>query len=313
MLLKMSRAAEPAHSNEGDDTHMTDLTGKVALITGATNGIGEVTARELARMGAHVVVVGRSREKTERVVQTIQAETGSTAVTPLLADLSLQREVRRLADEFQARFQRLDLLINNAGATFEKRYVTAEGLEMTFALNHLAYFLLSALLLDVLKQTAAQTGEARIVNVASTAHRTAALDFDDLQAQKRYIGFVAYGRSKLANLLFTFELARRLQGTGVTVNAIHPGGVRTGFAQNDPGITRLLWNLLTPFLRTPEQGAETLIHVATDPALRGRTGGYYADNRLTTASAAAQDVEAQRRLWAASEALVAQSAAAQAG
>src|SRR5215207_6225037 len=203
---------------------------KIILITGATNGIGKAAALELAKQGNTVVIVGRNPAKTQATVEEIKQQSGNSAVEGLIADLSSLADVRRLADEFRQRHSRLDVLINNAGALFAERELTVDGYEMTFAVNHLAYFLLTNLLLDLLKASA----PARIVNVASDAHKGMKINFDDLQLEKNYGGMMgpAYGQSKLANILFTYELARRLAGTGVTVNALHPGLVRTGFAGN---------------------------------------------------------------------------------
>lgn len=272
---------------------------KVVLITGATNGIGRVAALELAKMGARVVIVGRSREKTEAVRQEILAAGGNA--DSLLADLSALDEVRRLAAEFRARYDRLDVLVNNAGAIFARRQATADGYEMTFALNHLNYFLLTHLLLDVLKASA----PARIVNVSSDAHRSAQMNFDDLQHENSYgmSGFQAYGRSKLANVLFTYELARRLAGTSVTANALHPGFVATGFGRNMPGLMNRVMGIMHRFAITPEQGAQTLIYLASSPEVEGVTGKYFDKNRPVRSSPASYDETAQKRLWDISERL----------
>ena len=204
------------------------MNGKICLVTGATNGIGKATAQALAQMGATVVIVGRNPAKCAAVVSEIKHSSGNDAVEALIADLSIMAEVRQVADQFKAKYQQLHVLVNNAGAAYGKRQVTAEGFEKTFALNHLSSFLLTSLLLDTLKASA----PARIVNVSSDAHKGAHLDFDDLQSAQGNFVFNAYGRSKLANVVFSYELARRLSGTGVTVNVLHPGLVRTGFASN---------------------------------------------------------------------------------
>ena len=196
---------------------------KICLVTGATSGIGKAAAHGMATMGYTTVVVGRNRDKCERVCRRIRQQTANPDVSYLIADLSSQKEIRRLAEEFKGTFDRLDVLVNNAGAKILQRLTTVDGYEMTFALNHLAYFLLTRLLIERLQAA----GHARIINVSSGAHGGAAIDFDDLQNEKAYIGKVAYNQSKLANLLFTYELARRLDGTGITVNAMAPGGVIT--------------------------------------------------------------------------------------
>jgi retinol dehydrogenase-12 len=207
---------------------------EICMVTGATSGIGAVTARALAEKGAAVVVVGRDAEKSEATVNLIQQQTGNPRVEYLLADLSVQEEIRRLAERFKSRYQRLHVLVNNAGAFFMSRQLSADGLEMTFALNHLAYFLLTHLLLDILKASA----PARIVNVSSNGHRGMKINLEDLKSQGRYAPMQAYGQSKLANLLFTYELARRLEGSGVTVNALHPGFVATNLAANNGWLAR---------------------------------------------------------------------------
>ena len=214
---------------EGLDIEDRSMRGKVCLITGATSGIGKAAALELARRGATLALVGRNQWRCERTVREITEKTGNTSVEYFLADLAYQDHVRNLAQEFQSRHQKLDVLLNNAGAIVLTRQRTADGIELTFALNHLGYFLLTCLLLDTLKASA----PARIVNVSSDAHQRAILELDDLQCQREYRGFWAYARSKLANLLFTYELDRRLGGTGVTVNTLHPGLVATNFLSNN--------------------------------------------------------------------------------
>lgn len=277
---------------------MGDMQGKVVLITGATNGIGRAAALALARMGASVAVAGRNQQRLDDTLAMIRAESGVEAVSGLLADLSTQAGVRQLADTFREQHDRLDILLNNAGANFRERADTADGLERTFALNHMAYYLLTRLLLDMLQASA----PARIVNVSSEAHRQQrTFDFDNLDGRRRWpmFGFGAYSQSKLANVLFTRELARRLEGSGVTVNAMHPGVVNTGLFQNVGGIGGLVLRTLAPvFMKTPEQGADTLVWLASAEELEGRSGGYYVRRRLREPSAAAQDVEAAQRLWA---------------
>lgn len=277
---------------------MTDLQDKTVLITGATNGIGRAAALALAKRGATVAVAGRDRQRLDAALAMIRAESGNEAVSGLLADLSTQAGVRQLADAFREQHDRLDVLLNNAGASFRERADTADGLERTFAVNHMAYYLLTRLLLDMLRAGA----PARIVNVSSEAHRQQrAFDFDNLDGRKRWglFGFGAYSQSKLANILFTRELARRLDGTGVTVNAMHPGVVNTGLFQHIGGIGGLLLGALAPvFMKTPEQGADTLVWLATAAEMEGQSGGYHDRRRLREPSAAAQDDDDARRLWA---------------
>jgi retinol dehydrogenase 12 len=274
------------------------MNGKTVLITGATNGIGRVAALELAKMGADVVVVGRSREKTQAVVNEIRTQGGK--VDMLLADLSSLDEVRRLAAAFKSKYNRLDVLINNAGAFFSSRHETVDGYEMTFALNHLAYFVLTNELLDVLKDSA----PARIINVSSDAHRGTSLNFDDLNRKKSYSGsgFGVYSESKLANVLFTYELARRLQGTDVTVNALHPGFVATGFGHNNGGLARLAMSLIQRVAAiSPEKGAETIIYLASSPEVEGVTGRYFDKSKAVRSSDQSYNEAAARRLWEVSE------------
>jgi NAD(P)-dependent dehydrogenase (short-subunit alcohol dehydrogenase family) len=277
------------------------MQGKTVLVTGATNGIGKVTALELARMGAQVVIVGRSAERSAAVVQEIQGKTGNGQVEALVGDLSLRREVRRVAEEFKAGHSRLHVLVNNAGAIYDQRQETEEGLERTFALNHISYFLLTNLLLDVLKASA----PARVVNVSSGAHAMGKLDFNDLQNQKSYSmgGFRAYGQSKMMNILFTYELARRLKDTGVTVNALHPGAVATGFGRNNRGLFNRIFAMLGPFMLTPERGAETSLYLASSPEAEGVTGRYFERKQPTASAPASYDEATQRRLWEVSEAI----------
>jgi NAD(P)-dependent dehydrogenase (short-subunit alcohol dehydrogenase family) len=274
---------------------------KVFLITGATAGIGLVTARELARTGATVVGVGRNPEKSAAVTKQIREQTGNPNVEFLLADLSVQKQVHALAQTFRERYARLDVLINNAGAVYLKRQETADGLELTFALNHLSYFLLTHLLLDRLKASA----PARIVNVASRAHiRTPGLDFNDLQNRRGYVGLNVYNESKLCNVLFTQELARRLAGTNVTVNALHPGVVATNFFLNNGLLGQLARPIINLISISPEDGAKTTLYLATSPEVEGVTGKYFDDRqREIPSSQASYDRAAQLRLWQVSEQL----------
>jgi len=266
---------------------------KVCMVTGATSGIGLVTAQALARDGAKVIVVGRNPERGAATVGRIQQETGNSAVELMVADLSVQAQVRQLASEVQRRFAHIDVLINNAGALFGQRQLTAEGIEMTFALNHLAYFLLTNLVLDRLSASAS----GRVVNVSSEAHRGARLDFSDLQGEHRYRGWRAYAQSKLANILFTYELARRLEGTGVVTNALHPGFVATNFGRNNRSVTAALWRILQLAAISPEQGAQTIIYLASSAEVEDVTGKYFVKNKAVRSSEASCDRTVAERLW----------------
>jgi retinol dehydrogenase 12 len=268
------------------------LQGQVCLVTGATSGIGEVTAHALARQGATVVVLGRNSEKGAATVASIQQESGNPSVDFLLADLTDQDQVRRAVAEFRDGYARLDVLINNAGGFFWMRQESVDGIEMTLALNHLAPFLLTNLLQDMLKASA----PARVINVSSDMHRSAQMDFDDLQIERGYSGRKAYGRSKLALTLFTYELARRLGGSHVTANAVHPGFVATGI-----GLTNAFLRLFRPvirlFAKSPEEGAETSIYLAASPDVESTTGAYFVDKQAVPSSPASYDEAAAERLW----------------
>ncbi len=280
------------------------MAGKTVLVTGATSGIGRVMASELAALGARVGIVGRDPARTEAVRDAIRAAGTNQAVESFLCDFSSQKSIRALAREVDARFDRLHVLVNNAGAVNGSRRVTEDGLELTFAVNHLGYFLLTELLLPRLKASA----PARIVSTASAAHFGQRIDFDDLQGEKGYRAFRAYGRSKLANILFTRELARRIAGTGVTANCFHPGVVRSGFARNDKGLIALGAKLGGLFMISPEKGADTGVWLATAPELEGVSGKYFAKRREARGSPAARDEATAKRLWDASEQLVSPSA-----
>jgi retinol dehydrogenase-12 len=282
------------------------MQGKICLITGATLGIGKETALGLVRRGAHVAIVGRDADRTRAAAESIRLEAGAEEVTSLSADLSSLAEVRRLAREFKTRYSRLDVLVNNAGGIFTRREESVDGFERTWALNHLSYFLLTQELLELLKASA----PARIVNVASTMHTSGVIDFDDLQGEKSYGGIRAYSQSKLANVLFTYALARRLEGTGITANCLHPGGVATGFGQNTPGALKLFMRLARPFLITPEQGAATSIYLASSPDVEGVSGKYFAKCKSARSSAASHDEALQERLWAFSVTQIGQDGAA---
>jgi len=276
------------------------MAGRTVLVTGGTGGIGRATALGLASMGAHVAITGRDAGRTEGAAREIRAA-GGGQVDVFVADLSSQSEVRRLADEVLQRLTRIDVLVNNVGGHWNTRHVTADGLEHTFALNHLAPFLLTNLLLVRLKQS----GSARVVTVSSNAHAMGRIDFDDLQGERSYSGARAYNQSKLANVLFTHGLARRMQTTSVTANALHPGVVNTSFGAEDPsGVQRLLVPLMRPFMKAPAQGAATSVHVASAPGLDQVTGGYFANSKPKRSSERSYDETDAARLWQISADLV---------
>lgn len=274
------------------------MKGKVCLVTGATSGIGEVAATELARREARVVLVGRSLERCDATAARIRVAAAYADVDALVADLSVQAEVRRLAEQVRERYDRLDVLLNNAGGMFLERHESADGIEMTLALNHFSYFILTDELLPLLKKSA----PARIINVASDAHKGATLDFDDLECRRRYSGWRAYQRSKLANILFTYELARRLEGTGVTANTLHPGFVRTRFFESFTGwagfITRLGASLIAI---NADEGARTSIYLATSPEVEKVSGQYFVRCKPARSSPQSHDRQAALRLWQISE------------
>lgn len=277
-----------------------EMQGKICLVTGATSGIGLVTARELALKGATVIVAGRSQEKAQSAVNQIRAETGSEQVDYVWADLSSHAEIREMAGEVQRRYSRLDVLVNNAGAYFLRRQESVDNYEMTFTTNHLSYFLLTDLLLDLIKVSA----PARIINVSSNSHYNNPIDFDDLQNKARYRGMQPYGRSKFANVLFTYELARRIQGSGVTVNALHPGFVRTNMGKNNSWFARLIVPLVQLQGVTPEVGAETTIYLATSAEVNDGTGKYFIKKRAVDSDPATYDQAAAARLWEISAGMV---------
>jgi retinol dehydrogenase-14 len=281
------------------------MAGRTVVVTGGTAGIGRATALGLAAMGAHVAITGRDTERAEAAAHEIRAA-GRGQVDVFVADLSSQAEVRRLAGEVLNTYPRLDVLVNNVGGYWNTRHVTPDGLEHTFALNHLAPFLLTNLLLDRLQQS----GPARVVTVSSNAQAMGRIDFDDLQGERSYSGARAYNQSKLANVVFTYELARRLRGSVVTANALHPGVVRTAFGAEDPrGIQRVLVPLARPFMKTPAQGAATSIHLASAPDLEQTTGRYFANSKPKRSSTRSYDEAAAARLWQVSTDLVGLTAA----
>jgi len=271
---------------------------KVYLVTGATSGIGKVTATALAALGAQVVITGRNQQKAEDTLQQIKSETGSESLHYLLADFADLEQVRHLAAAFKERFTRLDILVNNAGAFFNTRRKTPYGVEKTFLVNHLAPFLLTNLLLETLQESA----PARIVNVSSDGHKLATMDLDDLGFKRGFSGMKAYGRSKLANIMFTYELARRLTGSNVTANALHPGHVATDIWKTNFSIfgPALKW-IMSLFSLSPQEGADNSIYLASSPEVEGVTGKYFVEREPAQSSPTSYDEELAQRLWEISE------------
>lgn len=280
--------------------HDDVMKGRICLVTGATSGIGMVTARELAARGATVAIVGRSEAKSRATVEQIRAQTGSGKVDYLLADFASQAAIRGMAEAFQRRYGALHVLVNNAGAVFSARRESADGQEMTFAVNHLAPFLLTHLLLDTLRANT----PARVVTVGSDAHKGATIPFDDLRQTKgRYSAFGVYGQTKLANIMFTYELARRLAGSGITANTLHPGFVRTGFNRNNGALMSLAMTIASPFAISEERGAQTSIYLASSPEVASANGEYFVKCKPARSSEVSYDEAAQQRLWQISEQL----------
>ncbi|MEE8583124.1 MAG: SDR family oxidoreductase [Dehalococcoidales bacterium] len=267
------------------------MKGKTVLITGANTGIGRATTLALAGMGAKIVMLCHTRERGQKAMEEIKEKSDNPDIDLLVADLSVQADVRRAAAEFAARYSRLHVLINNAGVILPNRVVTGDGLESTLAVNYLAPFLLTNLLRDGLKAAA----PARIINVASGIQR--ALDFADLQGEKRYGGLRAYGESKTALILHTYELARRLAGTGVTANCLHPGDIRTDIFRHYTGLFKLILSISGPLMRSPEKGAQTPVYLASSPKVQNVTGRYFVNRRPVKSSASTYDESAARRLW----------------
>ncbi len=267
---------------------------KVVVITGATSGIGKAAALGLAARGATLVLVARNQEKGLLVRDEIRRQSGNQQVDIAIADLSSQESIRSLAADIQRRYAHIHVLVNNAGGIFFKREITVDGLEKTFALDHLAYFLLTNLLLDRLKASA----PARIINVSSNAEANGRINFDDVQSERRYVAFPAYAQAKLANMLFTYDLARRLAGSGVTVNAVRPGPVATNFGGSGPGLLNRLFPVLFRVIgKSPEQAARTVIMLASAPELQTVTGKAFYEEREQSTSARSKDRETQRHLW----------------
>jgi retinol dehydrogenase 14 len=275
------------------------MIGKTVLITGGTGGIGRAAAVGLASLGARVGITGRDRERAEVAAAAIIQESGNPSVDVFVADMSSQAEVRRLADEVLAAYPRLDVLLNNVGGFWAHRHVTADGLEHTFALNHLAPFLLTNLLLDRLVASA----PARVVTVSSGAQSMGTVNFDDLMGEQKYSGSRAYNQSKLANVMFAYELAKRLEGTRVTSTALHPGLTSTAFSAEDPALG-LLVTLLRPFMKSPKRGAETPVYLASSPEAEGLTGQFFANRKVKTSHTSSYDAAITGRLWQVSADLV---------
>jgi NAD(P)-dependent dehydrogenase (short-subunit alcohol dehydrogenase family) len=284
----MSRGRKPGEAS---------IHGKVVVISGATAGIGRIAAEQLAGLGARVVMVARDRERTEQTLARLRQVGPTAAHRAHYGDLSSLADVKRIGAEIAAAEPRLDVLINNAGSMFAARKITAEGIERTFALNHMAYFVLT----HCLRERLIAAAPARIVSTASAAHRRAVLDFDNLQTAENYRPMTAYGRSKLCNILFTRELARRLEGAGVIANCLHPGFVATNFGQRDAGLFGLLVRASMVFARRPEPGANTIVYLASSPEVADVSGGYFHDCRRKEPSRAAQDDAVAQRLWRESE------------
>jgi NAD(P)-dependent dehydrogenase (short-subunit alcohol dehydrogenase family) len=272
------------------------IQGKICLVTGASSGIGKATALGLAKMGATVVMVCRDDNKGQAALVEIKQRSGNNSVDLLIADLSSHEAIRSLANEYKSKYQHLHVLINNAGVYYTKRHVTVDGLEAMFAVNYLARFLLTNLLLDIIKSSA----PARIINVAGAYHAKGKINFDDLQGEKDFDGQRANHQSKLADVLFTYELARRLKGTGVTVNCLHPGMVATDLIDKDkdfPVFFKYLYKLSRPLMKSPAKGAETSLYLASAPEVEGVTGQYFVNKKIAQSSPESHDPQLARRLW----------------
>lgn len=284
-------------TNDYDDELML---GKVVMITGANSGIGYETALGLAKMGARIIMVCRNRERAEEALETLKIESKSDRFELYLADLANQNSVREMVREFKKSHSRLDVLINNAGLMMTKRHLTPEGNEMTLAINHLGHFLLTNLLLDLLLASA----PSRIINVSSVAHKFANLDLDNLNLEGNFNGLLAYGNSKLANILFTYELARRLEGTGVDVNVLHPGTIRTNLGKRfETKWFKYFFAFLKLFMKGVKKGAKTPIYLASSAEVEGMTGNYFVNKKIKKTSKRSQDIELQQEFWNISEQL----------
>jgi NAD(P)-dependent dehydrogenase (short-subunit alcohol dehydrogenase family) len=280
---------------------MPDMRGKVVVITGATSGIGSVAAEQLAEMGARIVLVARDKARAEAELSRLREKAPGARHSVHYGDLSTLEEMKRVGREIAAAEPRIDVLINNAGALFSHRTMTADGLEMTFATNHMSYFVLT----EMLRQRLLDSAPARIINTSSDAHRRNKIDFDDLQSAHGYSGFKVYGRSKLCNILYTRELARSLSGTGVTANSLHPGFVATRFGDNSGGSFSVMVRIAKNFAISPEKGAETIVYLAASDEVASVSGEYFYKCRPARPTKEAQDDQAARRLWEESERLAA--------
>ncbi|WP_307410935.1 SDR family oxidoreductase [Neobacillus ginsengisoli] len=269
------------------------MVGKVCLVTGASQGIGKATAIALAKMKATVIMVSFDQGRGEAALKEIKSMSGNENIELLLADLSSRQSIRQLADRFKQKYTRLDVLVNNAGVMKWKQEFTTDGFESTFAINHLASFLLTNLLLDLLKASA----PARILNVSSSAQAMGKIEFDDLDSRKKYSGIKAYSQSKLANVLFTYELDRILQGTGVTVNCLHPGVVRTNFGNTGSLFFKISGTLMKPFMLPPDKGAETSIFLASSPQVEGISAKYFVKKKAVNSSPISYDEMTAKKLW----------------
>jgi len=276
--------------------------GKICLVTGASSGIGKAAALGLAKMGATVVMLCRDETRGENALSKIKQKSGNSSIDLLIADLASRESIQRLANDFRHKYQQLHVLVNNAGVYYTRRHITADGLEAMFAVNYLARFLLTDLLLDIIKRSA----PARIINVAGAYHAKGMINFADLQGEKDFDGQRANHQSKLADVLFTYELARRLEGTGVTANCLHPGIVATDLIEKDkdfPRLFKLLYRLARPVLKSPAQGAETILYLASSPEVEGVTGQYFVNKKMSQSSPQSHDLRLARRLWEVSEKL----------
>lgn len=277
---------------------MTDLNNKVCIVTGANSGIGKITARELAKMGAEVVMVCRNQKKGEEALADVILESKSNKVKLMLCDFSSQKSIRAFVEEFKSKYNKLHILVNNAGLIIPERKLTEDGIESTFAINHIGYFLTTYLLLDLLKASA----PSRIVNVSSDGHKLGHINFNDINYENnKYKSMNVYCDSKLANILFTKELAKKLHGTGVTANCLHPGVVNTNFASDYSEKFSFLSKIVKKFFITPEQGAETQIYLASSPEVEGISGEYFDKKKIKAPSREAQDADVAEKLWKVSE------------